>query len=472
MAARENQGLQIALIIFVILTIVLIVATYFTFTSYAEERDKAKSLAEAKSSSDTAAQRAIADAEEMTLLVSGDPKETLEGVKEAARNEMQVHGEGLVESKQNYRDLIKTMAAKMRELENENAKLSDDTAKLTAQLKTNEEAAQAEVAKYVAKLTETAGDLEAERKKFGEDRSEVTTQMSQLTDKFKATEAERDRTVEQSKGQIASLSTNLQQTEQLLVRLRDKDAADAKANEYPDGKVTRVNQRTRLVWLDVGPADGLRNQTSFVIVAPEDGNPIKSEPKGIIQVVRLTDDHQAEARIVEDDLSNPIMPGDNIFSTVWDAGRRDHFALVGKMDIDEDGEDDRKLIQNLISLNGGVVDAAIAVDGTKTGQMTIDTKYLVRGKRPDAESSEADVRAYSEMLGEAQKLGVKEMDVDEFLKYMGYKGQERTVNLGKFAKPSDFKPRLPENVQRTIKGNQLPTDVRKTRTNTDRETPK
>ena len=44
MAARENQGLQIALIIFVMLTIVLIVTTFLFFRNYQEAQEKNKAL--------------------------------------------------------------------------------------------------------------------------------------------------------------------------------------------------------------------------------------------------------------------------------------------------------------------------------------------------------------------------------------------------------------------------------------------
>ena len=44
MAARENQALHIALIIFVILTITLIVTTYYFFSNFQQERDKGKAL--------------------------------------------------------------------------------------------------------------------------------------------------------------------------------------------------------------------------------------------------------------------------------------------------------------------------------------------------------------------------------------------------------------------------------------------
>jgi len=461
MAARENQGLQIALIIFVVLTIVLIVTTYMFFSSYSQERDKAKSLAEQKSSADTAAQQAVAEFDRIKTLIGAAQPDRIDAVEEAAKVDMATHGEGLVESKQNYRDLVKHMSAKLRKYEENNTKLAALTAELEGKLKTNEEAAKAAEANYVAELNKAGEDLKAERDKFGTDRTELTGQMQQLSGRIQTTAAEHEKVVQQSTAEIATLSTELKRSEELRERLLNKDAADKKANEYPDGKVVRVNQRTRLAYLNVGTADGLRNQTSFVVVAPEDGNPVKSKPKGMIEVVRLTGDHQAEARIVEDDLSNPIMPNDLIFSTVWEAGRAEHFALAGYMDIDQDGENDRQLIRDLITMNGGVIDAEVTADGSKNGEMSVQTKYLVQGARPTAESK--DLEGYGAILTEAQKLGVPTISVNEFLDYMGYRGQEQTVNLGRNSVPSDFKPRLPGDVQRTVKGNELPKDVRKPR---------
>ena len=46
MAARENQGLQIALIVFVMLTIVLIVTTFLFFQNYRDEQTKNKKAAD------------------------------------------------------------------------------------------------------------------------------------------------------------------------------------------------------------------------------------------------------------------------------------------------------------------------------------------------------------------------------------------------------------------------------------------
>jgi hypothetical protein len=353
------------------------------------------------------------------------------------------------------------MAANLRKAEATNADLAAKVQELNDKLATNGEAAKAEVAQYTEKLTQAAADLEKERKAFGDDRAEITQQKEQQAANFGTARQQDVQTLKQSGDQVAALTSQLARSEKLLDDLRNKESRAEKANEYPDGKVTRVSQRSRLVWLNVGPADGLRRQTSFVIVAPEDGNPIASVPKGLIEVVRLTDSHEAEARIVEDDLSNPIMPGDNIFSIAWEAGRPEHFALAGKMDIDGDGTSDLQRIRDLISLSGGIVDAEVTNDGTRSGQMTINTKYLVLGDRPDERSKDLD--AYSTITDEAETLGIKSIDLAEFIKYMGYKDEHKTVTLGRFAKPSDFKPRLPDDVQRVIPGSTTPKDLRKSR---------
>jgi hypothetical protein len=155
------------------------------------------------------------------------------------------------------------------------------------------------------------------------------------------------------------------------------------------------------------------------------------------------------------------MPGDNIFSVVWEAGRAEHFALAGKLDLDGDGESDRQRVHDLIALNGGIIDAEVTGEGTRSGKMSVNTRYLVLGDQPGPEGSERD--AYSSLFTEAQTLGVEMIPLGRFLDYLGYKVEDRTVNLGRFARPSDFKPRFPEGVQPVVPGSEPPKDIRKPR---------
>ncbi|HEV3136764.1 MAG TPA: hypothetical protein VGZ26_02650, partial [Pirellulales bacterium] len=178
----------------------------------------------------------------------------------------------------------------------------------------------------------------------------------------------------------------------------------------------------------------------------------------------LVGPHMAEARIVDDDLGDPIMPGDQIFSPTWEPGRAEHFALAGKMDIDRDGDSDRQRIRDLIALNGGVIDEEVADDGKKSGEMSINTKFLILGDEPkpgEGESAKALLESWTAINTEAQTHGVKTIPMYEFLDYMGFKPEERTVKLGPGAKGSDFKARLPDGVQRIGPGSKIPRDPRK-----------
>jgi hypothetical protein len=461
MAARENQGLQIALIVFVMLTIILIVTTYLFFSSYSEEREKGKALAAAKSTADSAAAKAVEEFDRVKNVLGAAQTDKIEAIEEAAAVDMKMHGEGLPEAQRNYKALVARLVDEVRKYEAANSQLTAQAEELKNKLAEQEKAAEGQVAQYKSQAGETASDLEGERSKFNDDRGRITQQMQEIQTKAETTQQQSEKVAKDSGERIAALSKELEQSELLRRDMQNKEERERKASEYPDGKVTRVSQRARRVWLDVGTADGLKTQTTFVVVAPEDGNPNTAEPKGTLEVVRLTDTHQAEARIVDDDLANPIMPGDNVFSVVWEAGQREHFALAGMLDIDSDGGDDRVRVKDLIALNGGIVDAEVGADGVKNGDLSIHTKYLVEGERPDAESKDLD--GWSAIHTEADRLGVKTIDLADFLRYMGYTKEQSAVQVGKFAEPSEFKPRLPEGVQRIVPGSRPPVDMRKPR---------
>ena len=55
-----------------------------------------------------------------------------------------------------------------------------------------------------------------------------------------------------------------------------------------------------------------------------------------------------EARILDDKVSDPIIPGDKIFTPLWSPGEQRHFALAGLMDIDGDGHSDLEPLMNII----------------------------------------------------------------------------------------------------------------------------
>ncbi len=447
MAARENQALHIALIIFVILTLMLIVSTYYFFSNFQQERDKGKALVADNSKLTTEASTARNESSDYRAAIGSETKDNLEAVKAQAAKDMEMYGKGIPAASQNYRALVQHLAAELAKAQAENNVVKVHEKELEDKIKADQDDKEKEIAEYTKKVADTSKDLVDERGKFDKDRLDINKSKADLNQKFEAKAVAFDVLTKKSSEQVAALTADNTKFKKLLADLHAKDEASARRNEVPDGKIVKVDQRNRLVWINRGTADGLRRQASFSVFDADDSNPIEGKLKGKIEIVRMINDHMAEARIVEDDLAHPMMFGDPIFSPIWEPGRPEHFALAGLIDLDGDGSSDLQRVRDMIAINGGVVDAEVDASGKRTGQMSIETKYLVLGKEP---TSEGKINAYSDIRGEAQTLGVKTIPLAEFLDYMGFKSEERTVRLDKDSKSSDFKPRLPGGVQRVL----------------------
>ena len=165
---------------------------------------------------------------------------------------------------------------------------------------------------------------------------------------------------------------------------------------------------------------GLRKQISFKVFGADENNPLKAETKGSIEVTRILDRHLAEARIIDDNPAKPIMPGDYVYSVAWQPGRAEHFALVGILDVDGDGQSDHDKVKDIITLNGGVIDAELKDDGTITGELTVDTQFLVLGTKPDDKSGKDNYLGKDmDLVNEAKGLPIKTIKTQELLDYLG-----------------------------------------------------
>ncbi|MBI3836300.1 MAG: hypothetical protein HY288_00005, partial [Planctomycetia bacterium] len=162
MAARENQGLQIALIVFVMLTIVLIVTTFLFFQNYREEQTKNKTL--------TAEAAKAATERDAAKKESGDYKEIIGGDAADAKKDLDKYDKGLAEGKKNYRGLVDFLAAELQNKDTRIAEAAVHAKELDDKIKADEATKVAEIAKYLETISTTKKDQEAERKKFDENR--------------------------------------------------------------------------------------------------------------------------------------------------------------------------------------------------------------------------------------------------------------------------------------------------------------
>ena len=382
MAAREHQGLQIALIICAMFIVGLGV---FTFILYNNSKDEALKTAsaekDAKDKTDTLT-KTVDEMNQLKLLMGYGARDEVPTILANYKKDLETYAATMRESEQNYRNIVSQLAT---ELQKKTELVVDAQARneqMQNDFKTKEKSNLAEIEQYTAGLKQAKDDLDERQKTFTADRDKIKAQLADEVRKFEDRKKKFDDDIAKSSKDLGDTENTLRETRgdlgKLVTKLKDQEIS----TEMTDGKVTWVNQGARMVWLNLGSDDGLRRQITFTVIASDEINPVKAEKKGTVEVVRILDGHLAEARIMDDDPSKPIMPGDQLFSAAWQPGHAEHFALVGLMDLDKDGVSDLDKVKDLITVNGGIVDAELKDDGTRVGQMTVDTHYLVQGEKP------------------------------------------------------------------------------------------
>ncbi|MCO6459063.1 MAG: hypothetical protein J5I93_27460 [Pirellulaceae bacterium] len=449
MATRESQGLQIALIVFVLITVALAVTSYLYFRKSEEKIKEAVAARQAENQAKQTSTQAIFQVQALKAMVGWGEADLdnmpgmdqqMQEIIAAFKEDMQMYGEGLPDEDRNYRNLPRNMETAIRE-RNANlveANVREQTLIVDKQNVEDREIKRADAAETAAKTD--SDKYITERQEFVNykqtmkaDFDKMVADNEQVVDRYKTEQTKLTNEKSTLAKEVGTLTNLLSGARERLEQLRTTNF------ETPDGRVTWVNQGSRVVWINVGMADGLRPQTTFAVYDRDEAGVMKPERKGAIEVIRVLDQHLAEANILEDDLKNPILPGDVIHSPAWRPGRRVHFALAGFMDIDGDGESDRDLLRNLITMSGGVIDSEVHDDGQRTGALTNNTRYLIRGERPSETSGPAAIQGYSQMDRDAKNMSVETINLDEFLTYIGWKGEVRTVQLGSGARSDDFK---------------------------------
>ena len=88
---------------------------------------------------------------------------------------------------------------------------------------------------------------------------------------------------------------------------------------------------------------------------------LNQTPKGTIEVVRVINDHLAQARVtsVKDSKGDPILKGDRLFNPTWDPNKKRRIALAGIADLGGDGADNTEDFRRLLKRQNVDLDAYI-----------------------------------------------------------------------------------------------------------------
>ena len=485
MAARENQGYLIAIIVLVLLSLVLAVTAFLGVQKAYEKADSAESL-DAK----LQVSRKIAEAGDLkgealkSIIGLGVAPAELPAIRSDLINlSTQLSDpadrkivEDIVEEVKTAEEIYKVeiggtvadggdgaVSATLRHRIDELTSLVDDTRKrfklqvdLTEQAESDAAAKIKSAEESLASALKEKDEINEKLNKAKQDalineqtlRKEVEASIAALDEvKRKSSEmtGQLQQSIDAAENQVALLEI---EKANLKIRL---NKLDGKVYDHADGQVVRVAGELNMVFIDIGRADGLQNNSTFAVYDQSVTNFETATAKASIEVVRV-DTFRAEARIISENPVNPILKYDHILTPTWDPGFKLKIALAGRFDLDGDRYDDTEKLVRLIERNGGTVVARHDEKGNVTGEISPEVRYLVKGNEaligseddPDAGKI---LETLKSMEGEADRNTVQVIDLQKLLNRLGVGAQPKTQQLD--FPPGGFKQRQPGAIRNT-----------------------
>ena len=280
-------------------------------------------------------------------------------------------------------------------------------------------------------LKKTKDDLVAEQKKHEEGRVGLTENLdtSRREANQKETElAAMQGTLAEERGKHTTEKTDLRGQ---LTGLREKIERKEDVLDVKDGTISFVDYATKQVRVDVNRSMGVRPTMRFTIFDKKAVGIPSDKPKGQIEVTEVGNQYSI-GRIIETiDLAKPIVAGDLIYSAGWNASDPQKFALIGQLDLDQDGKDDRADLKRMIASAGGTVVYDLNIVSGKeveVGKLTGQIAWYVDDERPlsaqqmrELSQAERDfVQRRNEQLREARSLGIRPLPLTRLPGILGY----------------------------------------------------
>lgn len=488
MAARENQGYLIAVIILVLLTLVLALGTFLGLSKAGEHWASrlatehklllSESLSDAYQSKARVLEALVGDfgpsvAEvetEIQLISQLAATRDLEAGEQSQIQEIHTRVNEIYDAykkdmlgsittdadapapDQTWRSRIQSLTRLVAKKNNEN-KIADNAAKLAeAEATSKIEQAKNQLAINQKSLNDLNDKLADVKRLSLENLAELKSKLGEAVAGNEAVNEQFKDYRDKSTTAMRDIKNEIAQIESANEGLKEKiNGLTREVFDRPDGEIVKVASRLKSVFINIGSADGLPANEKFSIYSKDVLDFAKGHHKAKIEVTRIYP-FRAEARITEEDPTNPILQGDHILTATWDPGVSVPFAVCGAFDLDGDIYDDREKLIQIIERNGGKVVATHDDEGNIIGKIDYSVRYIVVGDPPslveDAgagakRNTSAILNAMREMQAMAEKNTVDKIGLQKLLNKMGVRAKPKTLQIetgiGRFPtrRPSD-----------------------------------
>ena len=447
---KSSQGLVITLIIFIILTLALGVTTYFMAQGYKEAATK---LVQAEEQ----AKKAESDARTMSSNIDKiKEKVGYPGVEAAALlqemdNDIKNSTGDMTEVPKDYKGALLETARNLVEKNRDLSEAVRQRDEYNEVAKFQEEKVREQKEEFDRKITQLTTEFKTRDTEAAARYDDLSKSNLELVKKIETIEKEAKKINEDYRVQSADAKETAAAVAGINVSLRDKlDQMTQTEFEIPDGKIIYVDQLNRRVRLNIGRSEGIRLLTNFGVFPFNAVELGVVQPKGSIEIVRIVGEHESEGRILTDEMMNPFLPGDLIYTPLWKTGEKVKFALDYFLDVDKDGRNDIDLVVNLIQSSGSSVAAWIDDNGAIRGEITPDISYFIISNESllellngdntkDQATKDAIQKAHTEMYEKSRLNSVREIRLSEFLRRSNY---HNTAQVAKFQEPGGVDPNI------------------------------
>jgi hypothetical protein len=472
-AANDNQGLKIATALLAALSVVLAVATYFGFAGASanwerfEQTNKdlgtakqaandlqnrlneIKAVAGYEKASDADLKKTIdADHEKLVSAVTGINQEVA-NVYETFRN---AAGQQVPQAVDEFANASKTAAERistspdksmlasitgMAELLRNNSKLlgamAADYASTRKELEAMNQVNKSKVDLVEQDKATTQADRLAELQKHDEDRKSLMAQLTSLQEKVQELATQLTEKENLLASTIQTKDDRYNKLMRSFITQREKLEQKETVLESPNGFLTFVDYKSGTVRTSLTRRQGAKEQLVFSVFDKNAPGIPSEKVKGSIELTRV-DDNGSSGRIVKTtETTAPLSAGDQLYSPAFGAQPRE-FALIGKIDIDRNGFDDRADLKRMIESRGGkvVYDLPPPGVGVESGVLTPSCSYYVidnskpirAGVEEKAGATDAEEQAFAQKktkaLEEARLSGVRAISLERLLRMLNY----------------------------------------------------
>ena len=479
-AANDSQGLKIAVIVFVMLTVILAVSTYFAYSAYDKAEARLVTTEGKLKTSEASADLALRQVESLQKETVGARATDPDSFKTELKNEYKKIDDELKELVDQVNASItkaQSAGASGQELEDAKAKvleiaaayrsepnktllsalsravdllknlalLNNEISLTYVDVKRSLEGADLinsqKIAVVEKGLNDSKTDLTSEHDKHATERAtliakvdqyqtenaNLASQISTLTAKLRQVEDDNAKKLADVVGQVRAWRDRAEKRETVL--------------DTPDGVVTYVDYVSGQVHTNLTFNKGARPQMQMAIFDKKSPGLPTDKPKGSIELLKVTD-RGSVARIVKTEVNiDPIKVGDLVYSAAWSPNDPQLFALIGKIDMNRDGKDDRQDLKRLIENAGGKIgyDLPPPGEGKETGKLSGREAWFVTDERDPLQSMSVDNtgatdKDYEEFRGkmtaairDAKLAGIRPLPIERLLPTLGYDFRDTVV---------------------------------------------